>query len=74
MENSHTILELLIVIVMLGILYSMYVGAISKAKRSSDIAVCHHYQHEFKTMLELDDFHKTIEAVSYTHLTLPTKA
>lgn len=63
MENSHTILELLIVIAMLGILYSMYVGAISKAKRASDIAVCHHYQHEFKTMLELDDFHRTIEVV-----------
>jgi len=63
MENSHTILELLIVIVMLGILYSMYVGALSKAKRASDIAVCHHYQHEFKTMLELDDYYKTITVV-----------
>jgi hypothetical protein len=44
-------------------LYSMYVGAISKAKRASDIAVCHHYQHEFKTMLELDDYYKTITVV-----------
>jgi len=61
MENSHTILELLIVIAMLGILYSMYVGAITNARRAADIAVCHHYQREFKVMLELDDFHRTIK-------------
>ena len=56
MENSHTILELLIVIAMLGILYSMYVGAITNARRAADIAVCKHYQWEFRTLVEIGEF------------------
>ena len=53
--EAHTLLELLLVIAMLGILYSMYLGALSRAREAADRAMCRQYQREFKTLRETED-------------------
>ena len=53
--EAHTLLELLLVIAMLGILYSMYVGALARARESAERAMCKQYQREFKTLRETED-------------------
>ena len=55
MIEAHTLLELLLVIAMLGILYSMYLGALSRAREAADRAMCKQYQREFKTLRETED-------------------
>ena len=55
MMEAHTLLELLLVIAMLGILYSMYLGALSRARGAADRAMCKQYQREFKTLRETED-------------------
>ena len=55
MMEAHTLLELLLVIAMLGILYSMYLGALSRAREAADRAMCKQYQREFKTLRETED-------------------
>ena len=55
MIEAHTLLELLLVIAMLGILYSMYLGALSRAREAADRAMCKEYQREFKTLRETED-------------------
>ena len=55
MMEAHTLLELLLVLAMLGILYSMYLGALSRAREAADRAMCKQYQREFKTLRETED-------------------
>ena len=55
MEHGHTIIELLLVIAILGILYSMYVGALARAREAAERAICKQYQREFKTLRETED-------------------
>lgn len=55
MIEAHTLLELLLVIAILGILYSMYVGALARARESAERAMCKQYQREFKTLRETED-------------------
>ena len=55
MMEAHTLLELLLVIAMLGILYSMYVGALARAREAAERAMCKQYQREFKTLRETED-------------------
>ena len=52
MMEAHTLLEVLLVIAMLGILYSMYLGALSRARDAADRAMCKQYQWELKTIRE----------------------
>ena len=55
MIEAHTLLEVLLVIAMLGILYSTYLGALSRARESAERAMCKQYQNEFKTLRETED-------------------
>ena len=55
MIEAHTLLEVLLVIAILGILYSMYVGALARARESAERAMCKQYQREFKTLRETED-------------------
>ena len=55
MIEAHTLLEVLLVIAILGILYSMYVGALASARESAERAMCKQYQREFKTLRETED-------------------
>ena len=62
--EAHTLLEVLLVIAMLGILYSMYLGALSRARDAADRAMCKQYQWEFKTIRETEDIYKTLNVVN----------
>jgi competence protein ComGC len=64
MMEAHTLLELLLVIAMLGILYSMYLGTLSRAREAADRAMCKQYQWEFKTIRETEDIYETLNVVN----------
>ena len=64
MMEAHTLLELLLVIAMLGILYAIYLGALSRAKEAADRAMCKQYQWEFKTIRETGDIYQTMNVVN----------
>ena len=64
MEHGHTIIELLLVIAILGILYSMYVGALARAREAAERAICKQYQWEFKTIRETEDIYQTLNVVN----------
>jgi len=55
MEHSHTIIELLLVIAMLGIIYSIYVGSLARAREAAERAICKQYQREWITLRETQD-------------------
>lgn len=55
MEHSHTIIELLLVIAILGIIYSMYVGSLARAREAAERAICKQYQWEWKSLRETQD-------------------
>ena len=64
MMEAHTLLEVLLVIAMLGILYSMYLGALNRAREAADRAMCKQYQWEFKTIRETEDIYQTLNVVN----------
>ena len=64
MEHGHTIIELLLVIAILGILYSMYVGVLARAREAAERAICKQYQWEFKTIRETEDIYQTLNVVN----------
>ena len=61
MEHGHTLLELLLVVAILGNVYSMYVSALAKSKESAQKAICKQYQWEWKSLRELDDIPRMIK-------------
>ena len=57
MIEAHTLIVVLLVIAMLGVLYSMYVGALVRARESAERVMCKQYQREFKTLRETEDIY-----------------